>query len=132
MAAILPGMCSCNSCAQCSLYVLRPPRPGSSEPQIQNRRAVGWGYLPYRRCAVTTLGTKSTPTKSTLGTNWAPSFAIVHLGAFRIENAPTLVATRSCPVATGAHPGCSFSRRVATRSLVAIGSSPVATESNLL
>jgi hypothetical protein len=34
------------------------------------------------------------------------SFAIVHLGAFCIENAPTLVATRFCPVATGAHSGC--------------------------
>jgi hypothetical protein len=30
-------------------------------------------------------------------------FAIVHL-----ENAPTLVATRSCPVATGAHSGCNL------------------------
>jgi hypothetical protein len=30
-------------------------------------------------------------------------FAIVHLGAFCIENAPTLIATKSCPVATGAH-----------------------------
>jgi hypothetical protein len=37
------------------------PRPGSSEPQIQNGRAAGCGYLPYRRCAATTLGMKSTP-----------------------------------------------------------------------
>jgi hypothetical protein len=36
------------------------------------------------------------------------SFAIVHLGAFCIENAPTLVATRFCPVATGAHSGCNL------------------------
>jgi hypothetical protein len=35
-------------------------------------------------------------------------FAIVHLGAFCIQNAPTLVATRSCPVATGAHSGCNL------------------------
>jgi hypothetical protein len=34
--------------------------------------------------------------------------AIVHLGTFCIENAPTLVATRSCPVATGAHSGCNL------------------------
>jgi hypothetical protein len=55
-------------------------------------------------------------------------FAIVHLGAFSIKNTPTLVATRYCPVATGAHSGCNFcSRRVATRSLVAIGSCLIAT-----
>jgi hypothetical protein len=35
-------------------------------------------------------------------------FAIVHLGAFCIENALTLVATRSCPVSTGAHSGCNL------------------------
>jgi hypothetical protein len=35
-------------------------------------------------------------------------FAIVHLGAFCIENAPTLVATKSCPVTTGAHSGCNL------------------------
>jgi hypothetical protein len=35
-------------------------------------------------------------------------FAIVHLGAFFIENAPTLVAIRSRPVATGAHSGCNL------------------------
>jgi hypothetical protein len=35
-------------------------------------------------------------------------FAIMHLGAFCIENAPTLVATRPCPVATGAHSGCNL------------------------
>jgi hypothetical protein len=36
------------------------------------------------------------------------SFAIVHLGAICIENAPTLVTTRSCPVATGTHSGCNL------------------------
>jgi hypothetical protein len=35
-------------------------------------------------------------------------FAIVHLGAFSIQNAPTFVATRFCPVATGAHSGCNL------------------------
>jgi hypothetical protein len=30
------------------------------------------------------------------------------MGAFCIENAPTLVATKSCPVATGAHSGCNL------------------------
>jgi hypothetical protein len=35
-------------------------------------------------------------------------FAIVHLGAFCIQNAPTLVATRSCPVAIGAYSGCNL------------------------
>jgi hypothetical protein len=35
-------------------------------------------------------------------------FAIVHMGAFCKENAPTLVATKSCPVATGAHSGCNL------------------------
>jgi hypothetical protein len=57
------------------------------------------------------------------------SFAIVHLGAFCIDNATTLVATSSCPVATGLILVVIDSCQVATISLVAIGSYPVETES---
>jgi hypothetical protein len=36
-----------------------------------------------------------------------PGYGIA-LGAFCIENAPNLVATRFCPVATGAHSDCNL------------------------
>jgi hypothetical protein len=49
-------------------------------------------------------------------------FAIMHLRAFCIENASTLVAISSCAVAIGLTLVGNCSRRVAIRSLVATGS----------
>jgi hypothetical protein len=58
------------------------------------------------------------------------SFAIMHLGAFCIENAPTLVAINSCLVATGLTLVAIGSRRIATTvGLGVIDSCSVATGS---
>jgi hypothetical protein len=57
-------------------------------------------------------------------------FVILHLGAFCMENAPTLVAISPCLVATGLTVVTICSRRIATRSLVAFGSYRVSMESD--